>query len=247
MLHSASRTTAIAAGLYAARRFSHDWGSTKEECRAKLPGDELVRRPRIQTTEAVWIDASAAEIWAVLMQLGQKRGGLYGSATLGCLFGFGVRDSLRIGPERCRLAVGDVVHLAPKGWMGLRAGVALPVAGVTAERSVVLRVAPSGWRSEAVWSIHIIPHWSGRCRLLVRTRAQLRHPGEVFAVELAGPVAALLTRGMLLGVRRRVAAGLCGERGRDSRVASAEHVGAEGDRASAGHSAGAEIVRTSTS
>jgi hypothetical protein len=69
----------------------------------------------------------------------------------------------------------------------------------------------------------------------------------VAAVELAGPVAALLTRGILLGVRRRVAAGLGGERGRDSWVATAEHVGAEGDRASAGRSEGARIARIGTS
>jgi hypothetical protein len=29
------------------------------------------------------------------------------------------------------------------------------------------------------------------------------HPGEVLAVELAGPVTALLARGMLLGIKRR--------------------------------------------
>lgn len=41
------------------------------------------------------------------------------------------------------------------------------------------------------------------CRVLIRTRARLRHPGEILAVELAGPVTSLMTRGMLLGIKRR--------------------------------------------
>jgi hypothetical protein len=54
-----------------------------------------------------------------------------------------------------------------------------------------------------VWSFHLIPHWDDRCRLLVRTRTRLHHPGEVLAAELAGPANAFMTRGMLLGVKRR--------------------------------------------
>ena len=46
----------------------------------------------------------------------------------------------------------------------------------------------------------------GRCRVLVRTRARLRHPGEVLTIELAGPLTAMLTRGLLLGVKHRVQA-----------------------------------------
>ncbi|HTY27040.1 MAG TPA: SRPBCC family protein, partial [Mycobacterium sp.] len=34
-------SAAAAAGLYAARRFYRNWGTTKEECETPLPGDEL--------------------------------------------------------------------------------------------------------------------------------------------------------------------------------------------------------------
>ena len=35
-------------------------------------------------------------------------------------------------------------------------------------------------------------------------RSHMRHPGEVLIMEFPGPVAALMTRGMLLGIKRRV-------------------------------------------
>ena len=50
------------AGLYAARRYYRNWGTTKDECESPLPGDELVPEPVLQTTEGVWIEATAEEV-----------------------------------------------------------------------------------------------------------------------------------------------------------------------------------------
>ena len=58
------------AGLYAARRYYRNWGTTKEECETTLPGDELVDDPVLQTTEGVSIDAPAADVWPWLVQMG---------------------------------------------------------------------------------------------------------------------------------------------------------------------------------
>lgn len=171
-----------------------------------LPGDELVKAPAVQTTEAVSIDASADEVWPWLVQIGQDRGGLYSFETLENLFGLRFRNAGRIHPEWQHLAVGDVVRLAPKGWMGLRDGVALRVVDVVPNERIVLRAAPPELPWDAVWSLHIMPHWEDRCRLVVRRRLGMRHPGEVLAAELAEPIGALLTRGMLLGIKRRVEA-----------------------------------------
>jgi hypothetical protein len=77
---------------------------------------------------------------------------------------------------------------------------------------------PGSWRApprlpwESVWSFHLIPRLDDRCRLLVRTRVGLRHPGEVFLAELAGPVTAVMTRGMLRGTRQRVQMAAVGAR-----------------------------------
>ena len=44
------------AGLYAARQYYRNRGTTKDECQTPLPGDELVGQPAVQTTEGVGQD-----------------------------------------------------------------------------------------------------------------------------------------------------------------------------------------------
>lgn len=204
MLKNVARIAGALALLYAARRYYRNWGTTKEECQSRLPGDELVRSPFVQSTEGVWIDAPPEAIWPWLVQMGQDRGGLYSFGTLENLLGLHYRNADRIHPEWQRLVPGDVIRLAPEGWMGLRHGIALTVAQVIEQNAIVLHGTPPDFPWDAVWSFHLLPRWVDRRRLLVRTRARLRHPGEVLAVELAGPVTSLLTRGILLGIKRRV-------------------------------------------
>ena len=190
--------------LYAARRYYRNWGTTKEECRMFLPGDELVGRPAVETTEGVWIDAPTSAVWPWLVQMGQDRGGLYSYQTLENLVGLHYHNADRIHPEWQHLARGDLMRLVPKGWMGLRDGISMQVVDVVERQSIVLRTVPTERLWDAVWSFHLIPHWEDRCRLLIRTRIRLHHPGEVLATELAGPARALMTRGILLGIKRRV-------------------------------------------
>ncbi|KMV20915.1 hypothetical protein BMW24_015760 [Mycobacterium heckeshornense] len=200
------RLALLGAFLYSARRFYRNWGATKEECKAVLPGDELVRNPAVQTTEAVSINASAKSVWPWLVQIGQDRGGLYSFESLENLLGLRFHNADRLHPEWQQLNVGDVVRLAPKGWLGLRNGIALGVVDVVPTERIVLRASSPELPWDAVWSFHLLPHWEDRARLLARLRTGIRHPGEVMAAELAGPATALLTRGILRGIKRRVEA-----------------------------------------
>jgi hypothetical protein len=188
-----TKIAALTAALYAARRYYRNWGASKGECQVRLPGDELVGDPVIQVTEGAWIDAPPSAIWPWLLQMGQNPGGL---------IGLWVHGDDRLHPE-WQLAVGDAMRLTPKGWMGLQDGLSLRVDAITPERSVVLR-ATSPNLPEAVWSFHLEPHWATHTRFLARARIGLRHTGEVVAVELARPAIALTTRGILLGIKRRV-------------------------------------------
>lgn len=182
-----AQTAALLAMLYGARRYYRDWGATKAECQMRLPGDHLVADPAIQTTEAVYIDSPLSAVWPWLSRMGGEPGGVYG-----CEFS-----------ERQQLLVGDPVRLAPHGWMGLPDGVTLTVAEVVPEKYVVLKAAGPDQRWNGVWSFHLQPHWEDRVRLLTRARIALRHPGEVFLMELLRPVIALGTRGWLLGIKHR--------------------------------------------
>ena len=181
------RTVALVAVLYAARQYYRNWGATKEECLLQLPGDELTGDPVVQVTQAVYIDSPQSTVWALLAQMGQDRG-----------------DADRIRPESQHLELGDVVRLAPRGWMGLKDGLRMCVAEIEPEKHIVLSATRPRLLRDAVWSIHLLPHWEDRVRLLVRVRIGLRHPGEVFAMELARPLVALTTRGFLIQFKHRV-------------------------------------------
>ena len=171
--------TALLAGLYAARRYYRNWGTSKAECRTRLFGDDLVGDPVIQVTEAVWIDAPPSAVWPCLRQLGQNR------------------------PEWQQLGVGDTLYVKPKGWMGLRDGLSFHVAAISPEQSILLRLT-SPKLPQALWSFHVEPHWTNHTRVLARTRVGLRHPGEILIAELARPVIALTTRWVLRGIKSRV-------------------------------------------
>jgi hypothetical protein len=62
------RAAALLGVLYAARRYYRNWGTTKDECQMKLPGDELVKQPATRTTEGVSVEAPAAIVWQHLVQ-----------------------------------------------------------------------------------------------------------------------------------------------------------------------------------
>ena len=206
MLTNGLRLAGALAFLYAARRYYRNWGTTKEECQMYLDGDALIFGPVVRSTEAVSIDAPASAVWPWLVQMGQDRGGLYTFEKLENLAGLRYVNADRVHPEWQRLAPGDTVRLVPKDWMGIRDGFVLQVVEVTDQRSIVLRgSAGDGWNHEwtVVWSFHVVPHWDDRCRLLIRIRTRLRNPGQALVTELAGPATALVTRGMLLGIKRR--------------------------------------------
>ena len=89
------------------------WGASTQESAGPLPGDELVRTPRMQSTRAVTINAPAADVWPWLVQLGAGRGGMYSYDALENAAGLGMRSADRILPEYQRLDVGDVIPLGP--------------------------------------------------------------------------------------------------------------------------------------
>lgn len=152
----------VVVGLVGLRQFYRNWGTTKGECRSRLPGDDLVGAPAVQTTEGVWVEAPAAAVWSELLRT--------------------LRD--RAGMSRWMAAPLHVAHMSE--------GAVL-----------VLQSTPKGLHAGAVWSVSVIPHGVDRCRVLLRCRIGLRHPGQVVGVELLGPVRAFVTRVMLRGLQRR--------------------------------------------
>ncbi|MGA8327970.1 MAG: SRPBCC family protein [Mycobacterium sp.] len=197
-------TAAAVAMLYAARRYYCNWGATKAESQLRLPGDALVADPAIQTTEALDIGAQSSAVWPWLLQIGHGKDGFYGLDALKSFAGLRNFDADRVHPEWQHFAIGDVVRLAPGGWMGLSHGLTLNVAEIVPEKYIVFKTTGDDSRWDVVWSFHLQPHLEDRVRFLTRARIAIRHPGEVFAMELVRPLLALGARGMLLGIKHRV-------------------------------------------
>jgi hypothetical protein len=180
-----------------------DWGASDLERVQYLPGDELVPDPADSSTLAVDIGAPADEVWRWLVQIGQDRAGMYSYDRLEKLVGLHISSAERVHGEWQSLAVGDTVRLIPAGWMGLRDGLALPVAQLVPGRSIVLRMAPPTLPWNAVWSFHVLPAGGHRCRLISRSRGA-RARGLPRAVDaVMNPVAWLMTRRMLVGIKER--------------------------------------------
>src|SRR5439155_20940384 len=74
----------LAAGscAYLLQRLGKRWGATDDEVQRPLPGDDLVPHPMLETTHAISIHASPADIWPWLVQMGYNRGWWYTDALV---------------------------------------------------------------------------------------------------------------------------------------------------------------------
>ena len=197
----AAIATAVTGAVVLVRRASLRWGASDDEVGMAVPGDHLLPRPDLQATRAISIDATPAEVWPWIAQLGQNRGGLYSYDWLENLVGVDIRTADRIVPELRVHAVGDAVNLAPE--------VALSVAAIEEDRHLVLRgaVALDGTGSGApydfTWAFVLLPRPDGSTRLVVRERYAYLTSWAGAMVEPIEMVSFLMTARMLRGIRDR--------------------------------------------
>ena len=184
------------------------WGASDQEAAERLPGDEVVTRPRYQTTHAVTINAPPSRVWPWLVQLGQGRGGLYSYDWLENLFGLGFRSADRILPELQHLQVGDQVWLAPRD-----SAMPLWYQVLDLQPPQTLVLGPHGDRQEALdqglpwptWTFVLRDLGNGSSRLIVRMRSDFTPtPLGLLANKYAlEPVHFAMERRMLLGIKHR--------------------------------------------
>jgi hypothetical protein len=202
------------------RRWLLHWGSSREERRQPLPGDELLTA-RWQTTRGVTVSAPHDEVWPWLVQMGYGRGGWYSYDWLERLVGAGDfaegGSARRVVPELQALAVGDTVALSPSG--GLTVAVLDPPnAMVLYYRMNALTAAPAREGDFAIfewtWAFVLAPRDEVSCRLLTRVRANYRPLWlSVLTPALLEPVHFMMERKMLQTIKRR-----CGTHDEDLEV-----------------------------
>ena len=94
-----------------------NWGATTAETRADLLGDDMVAQANLRFTKGITIQASPAQVYPWLLQIGVDRGGMYSYDWLENLFGLNVHSTDRIVPEYQKVQVGDFWRFTPKDYV----------------------------------------------------------------------------------------------------------------------------------
>jgi hypothetical protein len=191
------------------RGWYNRWGATDAEVVRSLPGDELVPASMLGYTRAITIQALPERVWPWLAQMGQGRGGLYSYDGLENLAGCDIHSVEHILPELQNLRTGDLIRLGPQGYP------CFVVSSLDPCRSLVLVSAdpkngqPVEYQtgmdkgySIATWQFILEPAEAGAVRLLIRQRLAFS-PDMKWVWRLTEPVAFVMERKMMLGIRRR--------------------------------------------
>jgi len=180
------------------RHWYRHWGATVWETRRVMTGDAQIAAPSYETTLSVSVNATPNEIWPWLVQMGYRRGGLYSYDWLDRLFGFLDAPSAdHILPEFQTLKVGDVIPVGR--------GADFPVIAIDTYRSLVLGGERDG--TQWTWQLGLYPISDRQTRLVSRNRAYLPKTfGSTLFMLVLEPAAFIMTRKMLLGLKRRAEA-----------------------------------------
>lgn len=183
-------------------RWFRTWGATETDLARPMSGDSSIANPTYSATLAITIAARPEHIWPWLVQMGYRRGGLYSYDWLDRVFGFLDGPSAeRILPECQRLEAGDVIPIGR--------GPGFPVAAIEPRRTLVLGGEADGvhW----TWELALYPVDDRRTRLVSRNRVIVPATvGSALFWLVLEPAAFIMTRKMLLGIKRRAEA-LSGE------------------------------------
>jgi hypothetical protein len=188
------------------------WGATDQEVGRSLPGDDLVPQSRAGYTQAITVRAPVAAVWPWLLQIGQGRGGFYSYEALENLVGCDIHNADWILPEFQELQAGDGVRLHPKV-------PAIPVAVLEPKKTLLLysseaigqkpdRAAETTEYFATTWLFQVEALADGDTRLLSRYRLGYapRFGNDLAYRGFVEPIAAVMQRKMLLGIKARAEA-----------------------------------------
>jgi hypothetical protein len=179
------------------------WGATDEEVRRTLPGDELVPTPRAQSTWAVTIEAPPDRVWPWLVQMGQDRAGFYTYEWFeNGLLRLNIHNADRLVPEWQNITVGDRMWFYPERYpIKPRSGPR--IVAIEPNRVLLLchQVTDDATTCPGTWQFVLEAGGENVTRLMLRARSG-PSPTTWFDI-LAEPAYFLMTRGMMLGIKRR--------------------------------------------
>jgi hypothetical protein len=181
------------------------WGATEAERRETLPGDDVVPNPKHEATHAITINASVADVWPWVVQIGQNKGGFYSYSMLENLAGCDLHNANRIIPEWQSLRAGDVLWLHPKApplpVLLVEPCHTIVVGGLGEEQSDDL----SKDVRDGTWAFVLKELDPDTTRLIVRIRWDRRSGllNWIYNVGVLEPCHFVMERKMLLGIKHR--------------------------------------------
>ena len=165
---------------------------TDDERRAVLPGDQSVAD--VVMDRAFTLDATPAQVWPWLVQVGKDRAGWYFPRSVERFFPASRRAARRIRPELQEHEVGQVIS----DWGGRDA--TLTVAGIDPERALVYRSQRG--RVSFSWALVLTPVGS---HTRVHARVRLGPVRREWLAEHGGGTFDLLTIwGLAAGLQERL-------------------------------------------
>ncbi len=141
------------------RPWALTWGATKVEATRPLPSDEIVKKTHFVATRAVTIQATPAEVWKWILQIGSGRAGWY---SLDWIDNGGKESSWEILPEFQKIEADDFVPFTPDQKNGMWVKDFKPTEHIL------------WWdqKGKASWLWQLTETASGQTRLLTRLRTQ---------------------------------------------------------------------------
>ena len=180
------------------------WGSTEEEQRMRLPGDDIVAHAGAQNTRAITIHAHVDRVWPWLAQLGQDRAGFYSFELLENIVGCEMPTSDSLHPELQGWKIGDKLWMYPPHKAGGAAFATLRVHEPGRALGFATRTVGTTLDEpeDGSWSFVLRPIDASTTRLLIRGRmpAERSVAGLVFDRAIFEPVHYVMERRMMLGL-----------------------------------------------
>lgn len=194
---------------YLVHRLGRRSGVSNRELRSMLPGDEIVPRPRWQSTRGTTIAARPDEVWPWIAQMGfpAQRAGWYTPHLVDRLtFGIRERSADRVRPELQELEAGDRIPDSAD-W-----SVFFTVAEMDPPHALVLHSTRHVLRPmrtvDFSWAFVLEPVGEDGTRLLIRARTTFTPAWAWPLAELViGPADYVNVLGMFRGIKGRVEGG----------------------------------------
>ncbi len=171
------------------RPWALNWGASREEIAMTLPGDSILSDPTFNATRAVTIDATPAEIWPWIVQMGYLRAGFYSYDKLD---NDGIPSANRLIFEFQHLEIGDSIPLTSHDHV--------TVTVLEPGSEMLWEYAGDDTTTVFTWAWGLYPRNDRQTRLVTRLRYRA---SNIYSQVVLDLFEILMMRKCMLGIKQR--------------------------------------------